>query len=80
MVLWKSDCQPVKSSLRQVWPVTRSTLSGVSTYAGFVRRNGTWEPFSLLINQPAPYGLRLEVADALATGGTLGALCRGRDC
>ena len=56
------------------------TLSGVSTYAGFVRRNGTWEPFSLLINQPAPYGLRLEVADALATAANLAALCRGRDC
>jgi len=42
------------------------TLSGVSTYAGFVQRNGGWEPFSLLINQPAPYALRLEVADELA--------------
>jgi D-alanyl-D-alanine carboxypeptidase/D-alanyl-D-alanine-endopeptidase (penicillin-binding protein 4) len=43
------------------------TLSGVSTYAGFVQRNGGWEPFSLLINQPAPYALRLEVADELAS-------------
>jgi D-alanyl-D-alanine carboxypeptidase/D-alanyl-D-alanine-endopeptidase (penicillin-binding protein 4) len=42
------------------------TLSGVSTYAGFVQRNGTWQPFALMINQPAPYGLRLEVADALS--------------
>ena len=42
------------------------TLSGVSTYAGFVQRNGGWEPFSLLINQPAPYALRFEVADELA--------------
>jgi D-alanyl-D-alanine carboxypeptidase/D-alanyl-D-alanine-endopeptidase (penicillin-binding protein 4) len=56
------------------------TLSGVSTYAGFVRRNGAWEPFSLLINQPVPYGLRLELADALATGANVAALCRGRDC
>ena len=42
------------------------TLSGVSTYAGFVQRNGGWEPFSLLINQPAPHALRLDVADELA--------------
>lgn len=42
------------------------TLTGVSTYAGFVQRNGGWAPFSLLINQSAPYALRLEVADALA--------------
>lgn len=44
------------------------TLSGVSAYAGFVQRGGSWEPFSLLINQPAPYALRLEVADELAGG------------
>ena len=42
------------------------TLTGVSSYAGFVQRNGGWAPFSLLINQSAPYALRLEVADALA--------------
>jgi D-alanyl-D-alanine carboxypeptidase/D-alanyl-D-alanine-endopeptidase (penicillin-binding protein 4) len=42
------------------------TLSGVSTYAGFVQRNGDWVPFSLLINQAAPPALRLEVADELA--------------
>jgi D-alanyl-D-alanine carboxypeptidase/D-alanyl-D-alanine-endopeptidase (penicillin-binding protein 4) len=44
------------------------TLSGVSCYAGFVQRNGGWEPFSLLINQLVPHALRLEVADALADG------------
>jgi D-alanyl-D-alanine carboxypeptidase/D-alanyl-D-alanine-endopeptidase (penicillin-binding protein 4) len=42
------------------------TLTGVSTYAGFVQRAGGWAPFSLLINQSVPYALRLEVADALA--------------
>jgi D-alanyl-D-alanine carboxypeptidase/D-alanyl-D-alanine-endopeptidase (penicillin-binding protein 4) len=42
------------------------TLTGVSAYAGFVQRDGSWEPFSLLINQPVPYALRLEVADELA--------------
>jgi D-alanyl-D-alanine carboxypeptidase/D-alanyl-D-alanine-endopeptidase (penicillin-binding protein 4) len=56
------------------------TLSGVSTYAGFVRRNGSWEPFSLLINQPVPYGLRLEVADALATGADVAAPCGAKGC
>ncbi len=56
------------------------TLSGVSTYAGFVERSGAWEPFSLLINQPVPYGLRLEVADALATSANVAASCRGRGC
>lgn len=44
------------------------TLSGVSTYAGFVRRKGGWAPFSLLINQSAPFALRFEVADVLADG------------
>jgi D-alanyl-D-alanine carboxypeptidase/D-alanyl-D-alanine-endopeptidase (penicillin-binding protein 4) len=42
------------------------TLTGVSTYAGFVQRNGEWAPFSLLINQAVPHALRLEVADELA--------------
>ncbi|MCF7985722.1 MAG: D-alanyl-D-alanine carboxypeptidase, partial [Thiohalocapsa sp.] len=42
------------------------TLRGVSCYAGWVRRGGNWVPFSLLINQPVDYGLRLQVASALA--------------
>ncbi len=42
------------------------TLRGVSTYAGFVQRGGTWMPFSLMINQPVAYGFRLQVASALA--------------
>ena len=29
-------------------------------------RQGGWQPFSLLINQPVPHGLRKQVADALA--------------
>jgi len=48
------------------------TLSGVSCYAGFVRRAGRWEPFSLLIDQSVPYDLRLRVADALAKTPDLG--------
>jgi D-alanyl-D-alanine carboxypeptidase/D-alanyl-D-alanine-endopeptidase (penicillin-binding protein 4) len=48
------------------------TLSGVSTYAGYVRRGGDWVPFSLMINQPVDYGLRLRVASALASAPALG--------
>ncbi|WP_462330962.1 D-alanyl-D-alanine carboxypeptidase/D-alanyl-D-alanine-endopeptidase [Thiohalocapsa halophila] len=47
------------------------TLSGVSCYAGWVRRGGGWAPFSLLINQPVAYGFRNQVASALATAPTL---------
>jgi len=42
------------------------TLRGVSTYAGYVRRNGHWASFALLINQPVAYRLRMRVADELA--------------
>jgi D-alanyl-D-alanine carboxypeptidase/D-alanyl-D-alanine-endopeptidase (penicillin-binding protein 4) len=42
------------------------TLKGVSCYAGFVKRRGGWQPFSLLINQSVPHGLRNQVAEALA--------------
>jgi len=56
------------------------TLSGVSCYAGFVRRAGRWEPFSLLINQSVPYDLRLRVTDALAKTPDLGRLCPAGSC
>jgi len=56
------------------------TLTGVSCYAGFVQRDGGWAPFSLLINEAVPYGLRLEVADALATTDDVAALCRRGGC
>ena len=42
------------------------TLRGVSSYAGYVRRNGHWSTFALLINQPVNYKLRLQVASELA--------------
>jgi D-alanyl-D-alanine carboxypeptidase/D-alanyl-D-alanine-endopeptidase (penicillin-binding protein 4) len=42
------------------------TLTGVSAYAGFVKRDAGWAPFSLLINQSVPNALRLDVADELA--------------
>ena len=38
------------------------TLTGVSCYAGYVRRGGAWEPFALMINQPVDAGLRRRVA------------------
>ena len=41
------------------------TLTGVSCYAGYVRRGGAWTPFALMINQPVDNGLRLRVASAL---------------
>jgi D-alanyl-D-alanine carboxypeptidase/D-alanyl-D-alanine-endopeptidase (penicillin-binding protein 4) len=56
------------------------TLTGVSCYAGYVRREGGWQPFSLLINQPVAYNLRLEVADALARVSDLGPYCPGASC
>ncbi|MBK5966312.1 peptidase S13 [Thiocystis minor] len=41
------------------------TLRGVSCYAGYVQREGTWAPFALLINQPVEYNLRQRVASSL---------------
>jgi len=56
------------------------TLRGVSCYAGFVKRNGWWEPFSLMINQPVPYNLCRQVANALANTPDLTRLCPGGNC
>jgi D-alanyl-D-alanine carboxypeptidase/D-alanyl-D-alanine-endopeptidase (penicillin-binding protein 4) len=42
------------------------TLTGVSCLAGFVQREGRWDAFSLMINDPVPFGFRIEVAEALA--------------
>lgn len=41
------------------------TLLGVSTLAGYLQQGENWLPFSLMINQPAPYGYRNEVAKKL---------------
>ena len=41
------------------------TLTGVSCYAGYVRRGGAWEPFALLVNQGVDPGLRRRVAAEL---------------
>ena len=56
------------------------TLKGVSTYAGFVRREGRWEPFGLMINEPVAYNLRLEVADTLARAPDVSRYCPGSKC
>ncbi len=56
------------------------TLKGVSTYAGFVRREGQWEPFGLMINEPVAYNLRLEVADTLARAPDVSRYCPGSQC
>lgn len=56
------------------------TLTGVSTYAGYVNRDGRWTPFSLLINQPVDAGLRKQVAVDLARAADLRALCPGASC
>jgi serine-type D-Ala-D-Ala carboxypeptidase/endopeptidase (penicillin-binding protein 4) len=41
------------------------TLRGISSYAGYVQRDGVWEPFALLIEQPVDYDLRRRVASQL---------------
>ena len=56
------------------------TLRGVSCYAGFVKRRGRWEPFSLLINEPVAYNFRRQVADGLAKAPDLAAHCPGGSC
>ncbi len=56
------------------------TLRGVSCYAGFVKRSGRWEPFSLLINQPVDYNFRRKVAEDLVRIKNLRELCRGGSC
>jgi D-alanyl-D-alanine carboxypeptidase/D-alanyl-D-alanine-endopeptidase (penicillin-binding protein 4) len=58
------DLMPVQEGNSAVRAKT-GTLRGVSCYAGFVQRDGNWQPFALLINQPVDYNLRLRVAGAL---------------
>lgn len=64
---------------RQVLAKT-GTLTGVSCYAGFVQRQGRWEAFSLMINQPVAHDFRLQVADALAKSPSLKQVCVDLAC
>lgn len=56
------------------------TLTGVSCYAGFVQREGRWEPFSLMINQPVTHDFRLQVANDLADAPDLDHYCPPGGC
>ncbi|OOY35997.1 hypothetical protein BOV90_05195 [Solemya velum gill symbiont] len=56
------------------------TLRGISCYAGFLKRDGSWQPFSLLINQPSDYYFRVRVAEALSTRHRLPTALCGKDC
>ncbi|AGA89879.1 D-alanyl-D-alanine carboxypeptidase (penicillin-binding protein 4) [Thioflavicoccus mobilis 8321] len=56
------------------------TLTGVSTYAGYVQRDGRWVPFALLINQAVAPALRRQLADELARTADLEILCTGGRC
>lgn len=58
------DLMPVQDGNNAVRAKTGS-LRGVSCYAGYVRRDGNWQPFALMINQPVDYTLRMRVASAL---------------
>jgi len=70
------DLLPEKDGVR----AKTGTLRGVSCYAGFVRRDGEWAPFSLLINESVPYRLREQVASALAERRDLAGYCRAANC
>ncbi len=54
--------QPGNSAVR----AKTGTLTGVSCYAGYVRRGGGWMTFALLVNQSVDPSLRRQVADELA--------------
>jgi len=41
------------------------TLRKVSTLAGYIVRNGEWQPFALMMNQSVPYKLRNRIAKEL---------------
>ena len=41
------------------------TLKKVSTLAGYIVKNGEWQPFALMMNQSVPYKLRNQIAKAL---------------
>jgi D-alanyl-D-alanine carboxypeptidase/D-alanyl-D-alanine-endopeptidase (penicillin-binding protein 4) len=56
------------------------TLKGVSCYAGFVNRNGKWQPFSVLINQSVGGYLRKNAAIQMTSRKKLPAICDDPSC
>lgn len=68
--------QPGNSAVR----AKTGTLTGVSTYAGYLRRDGGWAAFALLINQPVDPALRRQVAEELARTADLEIICAGGRC
>ena len=56
------------------------TLKGVSCYAGFVNRNGKWQPFSVLINQSVGGNLRKDAAIQMTSNKKLPTICDDPGC
>ena len=54
----------MKSQNNSIFAKT-GTLTGVSTYAGYLYKNNRWTPFALFINQPVSGNFRMHVAKAL---------------
>lgn len=73
------DLLPEQPGQRAVRAKT-GTLTGVSAYAGSIRRDDGWANFVLLINQPVEADLRRRVAAELAELEDLGRVCRGDSC
>ena len=48
----------------RVWAKT-GTLSDNHSYAGYLLRDGQWQPFALLVNKAMPYQFRYRLAEAL---------------
>ncbi|WP_319557295.1 D-alanyl-D-alanine carboxypeptidase/D-alanyl-D-alanine-endopeptidase [Thiomicrorhabdus sp.] len=45
------------------------TLKGVSCLAGYIVKEGHWQPFALMVNSPVAYHFRIQVAQALQSAG-----------
>ena len=56
------------------------TLKGVSCYAGFINRQGKWQPFCVLINQSVGGNLRKDAALQMTSHKKLPAICDDPSC
>ncbi len=56
------------------------TLKGVSCYAGFVNRNGKWQPFCVFVNQSVGGYLRKNAALQMTSRKKLPAICDDPQC